>query len=142
METSQQGKEELEEYEGKKYKAYKDSAGIWTNGVGHTGSDVWPGQVVDEAQVMAWLTQDLKEAEDAVNRLVKVPLTQGQFDALVSFTFNLGAERLEESTLLKKLNAKDYEGARKEFQRWVFAGGYIQPGLVKRRYNEAERFEG
>jgi lysozyme len=141
METSQQGKEDLEGYEGKKYKAYKDSAGIWTNGVGHTGPDVHAGQVVDEAQVMAWLTQDLKEAEDAVNRLVKVPLTQGQFDALVSFTFNEGEGHLEQSTLLRKLNAGDYEGAHAEFQHWVYAGGTIQPGLVKRRHGEAERFE-
>lgn len=140
MNTSKEGKQDIEGYEGKKYKAYKDVAGIWTNGVGHTGSDVYEGQVVDEEQVQKWLTEDLKEAEDAVELYVKVPLTQGQFDALVSFTFNLGAERLADSTLLRKLNVGDYEGARQEFKRWVYAGGKIQPGLVKRRYGEADRF--
>lgn len=140
MNTSPEGKKDIEGYEGKKYKAYKDVAGIWTNGVGHTDPDVYEGQVVDEAQVQKWLTEDLKEAEKAVELYVKVPLTQGQFDALVSWTFNLGVKRLAESTLLRKLNAGDYEGARNEFKRWVYAGGKVQPGLVKRRYGEMDRF--
>lgn len=140
MNTSNDGKHDIEGYEGKRYKAYLDVAGIWTNGVGHTGPDVFEGQVVDEEQVQTWLTEDLKEAESDVERLVKVPLTQGQFDALVSFFFNLGADKVKDSTLVRKLNAGDYEGAQKEFKRWVYAGGKIQPGLVKRRYGEADRF--
>ena len=140
MKTSIEGKEDIKDYEGVRYTAYLDTGGVWTNGAGHTGPDVHEGQVVDEAQVDAWLTEDLEEAEDAVNRLVKVALTQGQFDALVSFVYNLGETQFKNSTLLRKLNAGDYEGARNEFKRWVYDNGKIQPGLVKRRYAEAERF--
>jgi lysozyme len=89
---------------------------------------------------MEWLDEDLKEAEDAVNRLVKVPLTQGQFDALASFVFNLGEGQFSKSTLLKLLNAGSYDGARDQFKRWVYDNGKVQPGLVKRRMGEAERF--
>jgi lysozyme len=140
MTTSEEGKVELKGYEGVRYVGYLDTGGVPTNGVGHTGPEVYVGQVVDEAQVDAWLTEDLKEAEDAVNRLVKVALTQGQFDALASFVFNLGETQFAKSTLLRKLNAGDFEGARNEFKRWVYDNGKIQPGLVKRRYSEANRF--
>lgn len=140
MITSEEGKEDIKDYEGVRTKAYLDTGGVPTNGVGHTGPDVHMGQEVSMDQVNAWLTEDLKEAEDAVNRLVKVPLTQGQFDALVSFTFNLGEEQLKKSTLLRKLNGGDYSGAANEFKRWVYDDGVIQPGLVKRRYGEANRF--
>lgn len=141
MKTSDDGIHDIEGYEGKEHKAYQDTGGVWTNGVGHTGPDVHEGQVVDDLQIFIWLKEDLKEAEDAVNRLVKVPLTQGQFDALVSFVFNLGETQFANSTLLKKLNAGDYDGACNQFQRWVYDEGQIQPGLVKRRHGEAERFE-
>lgn len=141
MNTSKEGRQDLEGYEGKRYKAYYDTGGVLTNGVGHTGPDVYEGQIVDDNQVDQWLIDDLEEAEEAIARWVKVPLTQGQFDALASFVFNIGEGQFRNSTLLKKLNAGDYEGAKNQFQRWVYDNGKQQPGLVKRRIGEARRFE-
>lgn len=141
MVTSDDGVHDIEEYEGTKLKAYKDTGGVWTIATGHTGPEVCEGLTCTPTQATRWLREDLKEAEDAVNRLVKVPLTQGQFDALVSFVFNLGEGQFSKSTMLKKLNGGDYKGAAGEFGRWVFDAGKIQPGLVKRRYGEKARFE-
>jgi lysozyme len=141
MKTSDAGREDIEGYEGKRYKAYYDTGGVITNGVGHTGPDVYEGQVVDDNQIDQWLKDDLIEAEDAIHRLVKVSLTQGQFDALASFVFNLGEGQFHNSTLLRKLNAGDYEGAKGQFKRWVYDNGEIQPGLVKRRNGEVARWD-
>lgn len=141
MKTSELGRKDICEYEGVRLKAYLDTGDVWTIGVGHTGPDVYEGLCVKRSQVDQWLKDDVVEAEDAVNRWVTVPLTQGQFDALVSFTFNLGEGQLKKSTLLRKLNLKDYAGAANEFRRWVYDNGKIQPGLVKRRYGERARFE-
>lgn len=138
MKMSDKGYEFTEDQEGKRYRAYKDTGGVWTNGVGHTGPDVHEGQVVDELQVLAWLHEDMQEAEDEVNSVVKVPLTQNQFDMLCDFEFNTG--QLAESTLLKKLNAGDYQVAADQFQRWVYDNGKVQPGLVRRNKMRAERF--
>ena len=131
----------IEKYEGLYLNAYQDpGAGIWTIGYGHTGSDVKPGQTITKAEAEQLLKKDVAGAEKDVRNLVKVPLTQGQFDALVSFTFNLGAGALKSSTLLKKLNAGDYAGAQAEFGKWVHAGGKVLPGLVARRQEEATMF--
>lgn len=140
MNTSQNGKEDIKGYEGVRRKTYLDTGGVPSAGVGHTGPDVVEGKTYSMRQVDQWLTEDLLEAEDAVNRLVKVALTQGQYDALVSFVFNLGEGQFRGSTLLRLLNAGDYVGASKQFKRWVYDNGVIQPGLVKRRYGEAARF--
>lgn len=140
MKTSEAGIETLKELEGVRHKAYLDTGGVWTNGAGHTGPDVYEGQIVDDNQINQWLKDDVAEAEDAVNRLVTVPLTQNQYDALVSFVYNLGEGQFKKSTLLRRLNAKDYEGARNEFKRWVYDNGKLIAGLVKRRYAEAEMF--
>src|SRR5262249_42802085 len=86
------------------------------------------------------LEQDLRNAERSVQQLVTVPLNANQFAALVSFTFNLGAQNLRSSTLLRDLNAGDYRGAADQFNRWVFAGGAVEQGLVKRRQAERELF--
>lgn len=134
-------------FEGLRLKAYLCSAGVPTIGYGHT-KGVRLGDTCSDAQADAWLQEDVQEAVAAVNRLVKVPVTQGQFDALVSFTFNLGAdedvddkaEGLGDSTLLKKLNAGDITGAAAEFGKWVKAGGVVVEGLVKRRQAERELF--
>lgn len=140
MKTSDNGIDFLKEVESVKLKAYLDTGGVWTNGVGHTGPDVHEGQVVDEAQVDAWLKEDVLEAEDAVNRGVKVSLSQNQFDALVSFTFNVGVSAFLNSTLLRKLNASDYEGAKNELSRWVRDNGKIVKGLVNRRLKEQKLY--
>jgi GH24 family phage-related lysozyme (muramidase)/murein DD-endopeptidase MepM/ murein hydrolase activator NlpD len=136
---SQKGLDLIKEFEGLRLKAYRDPVGVWTIGYGHTGG-VKAGQVITQARAEQLLKGDTGWAQDAVRRSVKVPLSQGQFDALTSFTFNLGAGALASSTLVKKLNAKDYAGAQKEFGRWVHAGGQVLAGLVRRRAAEAKMF--
>lgn len=126
----------IEKWEGRKLKAYVCPAGILTIGMGHTGRDVTPGKVITDAEADALLKKDMGLAAVSVRTLVKVPLTQGQFDALVSFVFNLGGGRLRDSTLLKKLNAKDYTGAHAEFDKWVYSGKTKLQGLVNRRNDE------
>lgn len=121
--------------------AYTDPIGVWTIGYGHTAG-VQRGQHVTQLQAIALLRQDLSLAEKAVRSYVSVPLTQGQFDALVSFAFNVGNGALLHSTLLKKLNEGDYEGAKNEFPKWCHAAGRTLPGLVTRRRQEAEMFGG
>ena len=140
MRLSQDGLNMVKKYEGLFTKAYVCPAGVLTIGYGHTGPDVKPGQRITEAQAEQLLRQDMGKFEAAVKRQVKVPLTQGQFDALTSFTFNCGEGALKKSTLLKKLNAGDYAGAQAEFQKWNKGGGRVLPGLVKRRAEEAQMF--
>jgi lysozyme len=140
MKTSDKGIDLIQDLEGTRYVAYYDGGGVLTNGVGHTGKDVFEGQRVKEDQVKAWLQEDVIEAEDAVNSLVKVELTQNQFDALVSFVFNIGSEAFSESTLLKRLNEGNYEGAAKQFPRWNKDNGKTISGLTKRRLLEQSVF--
>lgn len=127
-------------FEGLRLAAYQDSAGVWTIGYGHTGG-VQPGDRITTAEAEQLLRQDTAWAQQAVRDLVRVPLSQGQFDALTSFTFNLGAGALESSTLLRKLNAGDAAGAQAEFGRWIHADGQVLPGLVRRRAAEAALFD-
>lgn len=141
MKTSQSGISLIKGFEGKRLNAYCDSVGVWTIGFGTTrypiGVRVKKGDVCTEWQAEAYLKNDLVKFENAINRLVKVPLNQNQFDALSSFTYNLGETNLSSSTLLKKLNAKDYAGTADQFPRWNKAGGKVMNGLTRRR--EAER---
>ncbi|THD56998.1 lysozyme [Enterobacteriaceae bacterium ML5] len=136
MKLSEHGLNLIKHMEGLRLKAYQCSAGVWTVGYGHTAG-VRSGDVIDEVQAALFLLEDIVESENAVTCLVKVPLKQNQFDALVSFVFNLGIGNFAASTLLRKLNAGDYTGAAGEFPRWVHAGGNYLPGLARRR--EAER---
>lgn len=127
--------------------AYLCPAKVWTIGWGHT-KGVKPGDTCTKEQAEKWLLEDCEEFERAVHMLVKVPITQNQFDALVSFTFNVGpdidadtiAEGLGDSTLLRKLNGGDYAGAALEFPKWNKGGGYVLPGLVRRRAAEQNLF--
>lgn len=125
--------------------AYPDPVGIWTIGYGSiyhpvAQRSVQRGDVITEAEALQWLALEVEEKAKAVNQLCTVPLTQGMFDALVSFTYNVGIEALKESTLLRKLNNKDYEGAAREFDRWVHGDGQVLPGLVIRRDKEEALF--
>jgi lysozyme len=129
----------IQNSEGLRLKAYQDSVGVWTIGYGHTAT-AHPGMEITNDQADALLRKDLAWAEDAVTRLVTVPITDGQFSALVSFTFNLGAGALGESTLLRKINAGKFVEAGNEFGKWVFAGGQELPGLVTRRSSERQMF--
>jgi spore coat assembly protein SafA len=139
MSLSPRGLNLIKGFEGLRLRAYQDSAGVWTIGYGHTAG-VRPGDRISQAQAEAFLRHDTGWAQQAVRDKVKVPLTQGQFDALTSFTFNLGAGALHGSTLLRKLNAGNYAGARAEFGKWVHAGGQRLEGLVRRRAAEAALF--
>tara|TARA_R100001198_G_scaffold51472_1_gene28829 strand:- start:25 stop:546 length:522 start_codon:yes stop_codon:yes gene_type:complete len=140
MQTSSAGLALIKEHEGLRLDAYLCPAKVWTIGYGHTG-DVHPGQRITEAMADLLLQADLKSFERAVSASVKVPLTQGQFDALVSFTFNVGAGAFRLSTLLRVLNEGDYRAAAKQFDRWVHGGGKVLPGLVRRRRDERALFE-
>ncbi|WP_019099941.1 lysozyme [Chromobacterium haemolyticum] len=142
MKTSDAGIALVKSFEGLKLIAYKCPAGVWTIGYGHTGPDVTPGQVITQAQADALLARDLERFEAGVARLVKVPMTQNQFDALVCFSYNLGLGALQGSTLLRLLNAGDYAGAAAQFPRWNKAGGKELPGLTRRRSAEHALFLG
>ena len=104
-------------FEGLRLTAYTDQGGVWTIGYGHTGPGVQAGLVITEAQADIFLQADVARAVTAVNLLVTIAITQGQFDALVDFAFNLGSSSLAHSTLLKQVNAGDFAGAGQSFRR-------------------------
>jgi lysozyme len=141
MQISQQGVELIKHFEGCRLEAYLCPAGIWTIGYGHT-LDVKEGDRVDQEAAEAFLIEDLEEFEDHVQRLVEVDLSQDQFDALVSWTFNLGYGNLAASTLLARLNDGLYDEVPEQIKRWTRAGGRVLEGLVKRRNAEAALWEG
>ena len=124
--------------EGCRLTAYKDSAGIWTIGYGHTGLDVYEGLRITQHQADILLDFDLNEAAQVVRELVTVPLNNNQFGALVSFVFNLGRQKFHDSTLLEVLNNKQYEKVPSEFSKWIWAGGKTINGLKFRRVREIE----
>jgi lysozyme len=136
---SQKGLDLTALLEGLRLEAYQCSAGVWTIGYGHT-KGVKKGDKITKEQALKCLREDVMESEAAVNRLVKVKLTQGQFDALVDFTFNVGMGALERSTLLRLVNAENFKDARKEFPKWNKAGGKVVAGLITRRVKEMEMF--
>lgn len=137
----------IKAFEGLRLTAYRCAAGVWTIGYGHT-KDVKEGDKCTVSQADAFLREDIAGFERDIKILVKVPLNQNQFDALVSFTFNVGSdidadpipEGLGDSTLLRKLNEGDYIRATLEFPKWNKAGGKVLPGLVKRRAAEQNLF--
>jgi lysozyme len=122
--------------EGCVLKSYRDNGGVLTCGWGHTGPDVREGETITPEQAEQLLEADAAKAGAAVCRLAP-KTTQGQFDALTDFVFNLGVGALAGSTLLHKHNAGDFAGAAAEFGKWVYAADRILPGLVKRRAAEA-----
>lgn len=138
MKLSDAGLLLIQGFEGLKLTAYRDVAGVLTIGYGHTGPDVTEGLTITRERADELLRADVARFEQAVTRLVKVPLTQSQFDALVSFSFNVGAGALERSTLLRLLNgAGSYADAADALLAWNRAGGQVVRGLTRRR--EAER---
>jgi lysozyme len=143
MKFSTQGMDLLKRAEGFRCRVYLDVVGVPTIGYGHR---LLPGESfpsgIDEAQASQILAGDLGEAETAIARLVKVSLTQGQFDALVDFVFNLGADRLATSTLLVDLNHGQYEDAVAQLLRWDHAGSKELTALKTRREAEAALWRG
>jgi lysozyme len=151
MKLSEQGIKLIKSFEGLCLSAYRDVAGVWTIGYGstryHDGKPVKPGDILaSEQQADALFANTLGQYEDAVNEYVKAPLTQPQFDALVSFTYNEGTGALKESTLLKKLNEKDYSGSADQFLVWdkitnpQTGEKEVCADLVARRKQERELF--
>jgi len=126
----------IQSFEQCRLDAYQDSKGVWTLGWGHT-RNVKQGDTCTQAQADAWLQDDLRDAEHVVDSAVKVPLTDNQRGALVSFAFNIGHLGM---TMLFKLNSGDYEGCRNEFVKWVHCGDKILPGLLRRRIAEKQLF--
>lgn len=120
------------------YKPTKDD--VWTIGWGHT-KGVKEGDVITEAEAEAFLREDIAVAEDAIARNVKVKLNQNQYDALVSFVFNIGEPQFKKSTMLRKVNAEDFAGASAEFPRWNKQKRRVLAGLTRRRKGERERFD-
>lgn len=140
MNISEKGLNLIKIFEGCRLKAYKCPAGVWTIGFGHTGKDVKEGLVITQEQAEHYLHNDVIIHSANVSRLVKRPLTQNQFDALVSFEYNVGYGNFASSTMLKLLNQNKYPEAAEQFDRWVYANKKKLPGLVKRRQAEKELF--
>ena len=142
---SQQGLQLIAGFEGFSATVYQDVAGYDTIGYGHklaTGEQQKFANGITPEAALVLLRSDARVAENSVRSLVTAPLNQNEYDALVSFTYNVGGGKLKSSTLLKKLNAKDYDGAAAEFGKWVFAGGKRTKGLVERRKKERILFKG
>ena len=139
MKLGERGTEILKYFEGCKLTAYQDSVGVWTIGYGHT-KGVYDGMTITQDQAEQMLLSELEEYEGYIENMVTVPLTQNQFDALVVWIYNLGPTNFKNSTLLKELNAGNYNAAGQEITRWNKAGGKVLAGLVKRREAEAELF--
>jgi lysozyme len=132
----------IRRFEGFSAVPYLCPAGYLTVGYGHVvkNPDAFR-QPITEDEAAEILAVDVGTAERAVLRLISVPLTDGQFDALVSFTFNLGAGALQRSTLRRKVNCEEHEDAATEFLRWVWAGGRKLNGLIRRRQAEAALYQ-
>ena len=140
MSVSNKGVDLICEFEGEQLIAYDDGVGIWTIGFGTikypNGVRVKKGDTCTLEQAKEYMRHDLIEFEHTVNISVKVPLNQNQFDALVSLAYNIGSNAFKSSTLVKKLNTGDYQGAADQFNVWVNAGGKRMQGLVNRRDRE------
>ena len=131
----------ISEFGGTRLLAYKCPAGVLTIGVGHTGPDVHEGLMITASDAVKLLYGDMLEADEAIDELVEVPLSENQRAALLSFIFNVGRNAFRGSTLLKLLNRSDYVAAGSQFPRWNKASGVVLPGLVKRRAAERKLFE-
>lgn len=147
MKTSEKGIALIKEFESLELSAYPDpgtGGEPYTIGWGTTvypsGDEVMLGDTITKEEAEEYLMQDLRRFEIAVDANVQAPLNQNQFDALVSFVYNVGEANFESSTLLRRLNEKKYEAAAEQFTRWVYAGGRKLKGLIRRRQAEKELF--
>ena len=143
MHINRAGLEIIKSSESCRLKAYLDNqhGRVWTVGYGHTGPDVVEGLRILPEQAIRWLVEDCEEAERGVEKCVKVALNENQFSALVSFVFNIGEAQFKRSTMCRLINAGEFAQAARQFARWVYDEGVIQPGLITRREREKELFE-
>lgn len=130
----------IKQFEGLRLEAYRCPAARWTIGFGST-KGVRPGMVITEEEAEARLKIDLRDAEEAVSRMVRTKISDDQFSALVSLVFNCGCDAIAKSTLIRKLNAQDVWGSFSEFPRWCHSGGQVLPGLIRRRAAEQALFK-
>ena len=141
MNISNEGISLIKKFEGCDLKAYYDAVNVLTIAYGRT-KNVQAGDTCTQEQADAWLEEELHEYGGYVNDAVTVDLEQNQFDALTSWTYNLGPSNLNSSTMLKKINEKDWEEVPNQIKRWNKAGGKVLEGLVRRREAEALLFQG
>lgn len=141
MQISPAGIDLIKRFEGCRLSAYLDAIDVPTIGYGHTGG-VKMGDVITQDQADAMLANDVQVRVNAVNAIVTKPVTQGQFDALVSFAYNCGVANLLHSTLMKMINRGEADSAGPQFLLWSRAGGKVLPGLVRRRQSEKDMYEG
>ena len=141
MKTGTKGIELIKHFEGCELEAYKCAAGVWTIGYGHI-KGVTSDSVITQEQAEQMLVEELNEYEGYINNMVTVPLSQNQFDALVSWVYNLGGGNLKASTLLKVVNSGEFKGVPEQIMRWNKAGGKVLEGLTRRRQAEADLFSG
>lgn len=127
-------------YEGKRLESYLDAAGVWTIGYGQTGQHIGPGLRITDHEAEQWLKNHVEGTAEDIRDLVKVKLTQSQFDALVSLVYNIGIGAFSTSTMLRLINNNQMREAAGQFERWVYAGGKELPGLVSRRAAEERLF--
>lgn len=139
MNISTKGKLFIKKFEKLELKAYQDQGGVWTIGWGTT-KGVYAGMVIDEVTAERWFQEELNEIVPKIRKLIQVPVSQGQFDALVSFTYNCGLEAFRVSTLRRVLNNREYDKVPQQFLRWVFVKGKKSNGLVNRRTAESIMF--
>ena len=141
MKTGTKGIDLIKHFEGCELEAYKCAAGVWTIGYGHI-KGVTSNSVITQEQAEQMLVEELNEYEGYINNMVTVPLSQNQFDALVSWVYNLGGGNLKASTLLKVVNSGEFNGVPEQIMRWNKAGGKVLEGLTRRRQAEADLFSG
>jgi len=141
MNISKEGIALIKKFEGCELEAYKCAAGVWTIGYGHT-KDVKEGEVITKEEAESMLVHELQEYCSDVDIAVKVDLKQNEFDALVSWTYNLGPTNLNSSTMLRVLNEGKHDDVPTQIKRWNKAGGEVLKGLIRRRNAEALMFEG
>ena len=140
MNISVEGTSLIKKFEGCELEAYQDSVGVWTIGYGHT-KDVKQGDKINQDEAENLLEEEMPEYEGYINDMVEVSLEQCQFDALVSWVYNLGPTNLSSSTLLKVLNEGKYDEVPFQIKRWNKAGGKVLEGLTRRREAEALLFQ-
>lgn len=145
LQVSPQGRELICSFEGLALTAYDDGTGCWTIGYGTTRyPDQTPVKAFDTCSVQqanSYMQHDLQKFENAINQAVKVMLNQNQFDALVSLSYNIGINAFKNSTLVRNLNAANYQKAAEQFDVWVYASGKRMQGLINRRAVERALFE-
>lgn len=143
MNLSQNGINLIKKFEGFKADAYQDGGGVWTVGYGTTfiyGRHVIKGDHLDEPAAQDYMIKTANGFLQSVSSFIKVQLTQNQIDAIACFIYNLGVDQFENSTLLRKLNAKDFQGAADQFSRWIYDNGQVVQGLIRRRAAERSLF--